>query len=125
MSARALADDPVTSPVTDGAGLFRTETVARAERLIRDLQRQYHFDVRVETLALPPDEVRKLEGMAQRRSKALYFVELGRQRAANAAINGLDILVSTAPRHVQITVYPRSAESLFSSYQQRQLHKLL
>jgi hypothetical protein len=125
LTEATLAGDSSSDRVIDTVGLFRPKTIDRADALIRELKQQYHFDVRVETLQLGDVERKQVEGLSHRRAKARYFADLGRQRAEDANVNGLYILISTAPRYVQVTVSPHSAEGLFSNYQQRQLHKLL
>jgi TPM domain len=121
----ACAADPAPGSVVDTEGLFQRSTIDRAEAAILDLKRQYNFDVRVETLRLSDVERPKVERMSQRRTQARYFAELGRQTAEDRGVNGLSILLFTDPRYVELTVYPRSAESLFSRYQQRRLQRQL
>jgi hypothetical protein len=118
LNALAAAVEPTPAGVVNGEELFRPETVAKAESLIHGLQRDYHFDVRVETLELP-------EADRKNRSQARFFAQLGRDRAEKANLDGLYILICTAPAYVQVTVYPKSADALFSEYQRRELQKLL
>jgi hypothetical protein len=119
------ADGPVSAGVVDTDGLFRASTIERADATIAELRRKYQFDVRVETLQLPESERVSVGLLPSRRAQARYFADLGRQRAEAEGVNGISILICTAPPFVDVTVYPRSAESLFSRYQQRQLTRLL
>jgi hypothetical protein len=124
----ARADGPPAAAVVDGAELFRPATVARADALVRDIRRRYHFDVRIETLAaLPEADRRKIEGTSQRRTKARYLAEFSRERAKEADVDGLYVLVSTDPRAraIEVTAYPSSAGALLSPFKQKELHGLL
>jgi hypothetical protein len=125
LTTTGTAGESPSDGVVDSVGLFRPTTIDRADKLISELKRQYRFDVRVETLQLSDVERKKVEGLSLRRAKGRYFVDLGRQRAEEAHLDGLYVLICTSPRYVQVTVAPRSAESLFSGYQQRQLQKTL
>jgi hypothetical protein len=123
----ARAGEPASAGVVDEVGQFRPETAARAGELIRGLQRDYHFDVCIETIALSPADLKNIERMTFKRSRDRYFAELARERAEKAKVNGLYVLVctNTSPPRIQVTVFPISAEALFSRYQQRQLETFL
>ena len=125
LSAVARAGEPAAVGVVDNEGLFRSATVAQADELIRGLRRDYHFDVRIETATLPEAERKGTGGLVLRHLQARHFAEIGRERADKADVNGLYVLICTAPVYNQVTVYPKSAGALFSRYQQRLLEKLL
>lgn len=121
----ARAGGPTPAGVVDDAGLFRPETLGRAEELISALRHEYHFDVRVETLAaLPPDEQKALDALSRRKAKGRYVARISRERAEKAEVNGLYVLICTEPRFVQVVASPPSAEAYFSSYKQGQLRQL-
>jgi hypothetical protein len=70
-------------------------------------------------------EQRGTRRLGLRRSQAHVFADIGRDRAEKANVDGLYVLISRDPAYDQVTVSPKSAEGLFSRYQQKQLEKLL
>jgi hypothetical protein len=125
----AAGESAPAASVVDGAGLFRNETIFQADTLIQDLRRDYHFDVRVETLkALPDSEAKHLASLSTQRAKYRYVDGLARDRAAAANVDGLYVLICTAAppsRFVAVAAYPDAARDVFSDFKRRQLHKSL
>jgi hypothetical protein len=123
------AEEPsITGSVVDGARFFRDETILRADARIRDLRQRYHFDVRIETLdALPAAEAKQLESLWRQKSKGRYLDNLAREKAEQAGVDGLYILICRGPRRgfIQVTAYPDSARDVFSDFKRRELQDLL
>lgn len=112
--------------VVDEAGLFRDATIRQAEALIHDLRRDYHFDVRIETLkSLPEDEAKQLATLSSQRAKNRFVQSFANDRAADADVDGLYVLVCTSPRFIVVTAYPGPARAIFSDVKQRELHTFL
>jgi hypothetical protein len=124
----AAGESAPAASVVDEAGLFRNETILQADTRIQSLRRDYHFDVRVETLkALPDTEAKRLASLSTQRAKTRYVDVLARDRAAAANVDGLYVLICTTPppsRFVAVSVSD-AARDVFSDFKRRQLHKSL
>lgn len=125
LAAAFARADPADPAILDEASLFSAEAKARAETLIRTIREKYHFDVVVESLPpLPNAERKKIEGLGLWQV-GRYFRQIGLEHAEKAAKSGLHVLFFTGPPYVQVTVYPREEEAVFSAHERRELHKLL
>jgi hypothetical protein len=119
------SDEPSANGIFDNAAVFRPEIAARANAIIRDLHDRYGFDVRIETLTLADNERAALEKSLFGKTKNAYFAQLGQERAKNAELNGVNVLICTNPWFVQVSVYPDAARTLFSRSVVRDLHRRL
>jgi len=123
-SSQVARSDYTTESVRDDAGLFRPEIIAQADKGIRELFDRYHVDLRIETLSLPDGERQTVERMRQK-ARSDYFAKLAAERAKEADVNGLYILICANPSHVQVTAYPDSAGALFYWWPRKEIHDSL
>jgi hypothetical protein len=98
--------DVNTPTVVDDARLFGPETIAQAERQIDEIRRTYQRDLLIETVeALPRPRKWWLRFWARRQvNRAL--ADLARERAQDAAVDGLCVLICKDPRGVSVVAWP-------------------
>jgi hypothetical protein len=114
LAAGARADEAPTPDVKDEAGLFTPEAVARAEKAIADVRKEYHLDLMVDTVpALPPTDHKWLY-FWDRRKRNEFLEEWARKRARAAGVNGIFIQICTRPRDVRVVVWPPEKGELFT-----------
>lgn len=91
-----LRDKPAV--VSDGARLFKEETVKAAQKLVDEIREKKKLDVLVETFtAAPANDLEKVKAMtADERRK--YMHEWVRKRMEAEKANGAGILVSSDPK---------------------------
>jgi hypothetical protein len=118
----ARAEPPLPG-VEDGAGLFKSETLAKAREEIRQIHETFHQDLSIESIPfLPPEDQKRVHAMGSR-DAARFFDKLAKDRAAAAGVDGVYILICDDPkaRHVQVVVWPESREQTFPSRERERL----
>jgi hypothetical protein len=121
----ARADDAV-APVRDDAHLFTEEGVKKAGDLIREIETIYKLDVVVDTVAAPPTDQQKLFKNKNTAQVAAFFQTWARERAADAKINGIYVLICKDPVFVEATTWPEDAHAArFTPADQKQVRALL
>jgi uncharacterized protein len=100
----------VRQAVKDYAGLFSAAAVQKANAMLQDLPRSPGKEVAIETFPTPPNP-QKLEGMsAAQRSK--YFKDWIKERAERNNLQGVLVLITKQPGHLQIDVRGKTARDL-------------
>lgn len=93
--------------IHDEAGLFSRETVSAAERQIAALERQHRHGVTIETFETVSAGRRAEFEKMSASEKNRFYSEWLEQRARKQRAEGLFILVTKEPRHVQVGVSSR------------------
>lgn len=111
--------------VRDDAGVFSTPTVKQADEAIRNLQKQFHKDLRVETFAGIPEG-----GMDQyTRNREEFFSNLVRDRARAAQLDGIYVLVMKEPPphrfRIQVGVGQATRQRAFTVSNRDELVRIL
>src|SRR6516225_4559950 len=88
----------LTPEVKDHAGLFKPETVAQANKMLRDIERRHRVDLLIETFPTPPAG-READAS---KDKAKFFSQWGLQRARESGVKGVYVLICKEPPHVQV-----------------------
>ena len=104
----------VAPEIKDEAKFFKPEVVKKANADIREIMRKYGRDLLIETFPTPPGdkaEADKVKAMsAEERTR--FFQKWATERATDAVVNGVYILVCKEPAHVRVVVTPK-AHSVF------------
>ncbi len=101
MSGRAWAVVPM---VKDGGGFFTPETLTKANQEIANIQKQYKKDLLIETFAtVPTDKVDAVKKMTPK-ERTRFFQGWANERARAERVEGIYILISKEPAHLQIEV---------------------
>ena len=114
--ASAPAHALLTGEVRDQAGLFTADTVKQANEIIRAIKHDHNQDVLIETYpGIPKDREAAWEKVrGDKEKRAEFFAQWGRERFKTAEVNGLYILITKEPGHVQIEVGNITAGKAFT-----------
>jgi uncharacterized membrane protein YgcG len=115
----------VAPEVRDGAHLFSNDAMRQANEQIRDIMRKHGRDLLIETFASAPPTpgADKLRAMSvEERNK--FFERWATERAGNAMVNGVYVLVCKDPQHVTVDITPK-AQPLIDSRARQQLQEIL
>ena len=115
----------VAPTVHDGGEFFSADAVKKANEQIRELYRKYQRDLLVETFKSPPaDMVEKVKNMStEDRNK--FYEKWAKDRCEAEAVNGIYILITKEPPHLQIDVTPRFTGVVDSSARNRLLKMMM
>jgi len=105
-----LATPKLHAAVSDQAGFFSAEAVQQANQKISVLQNKYKKDVLIETFQTVPTEKRGDYSPAR---KNQFFANWLRERAQAAGVNGIHILITRDPSHLQVGVAGKAAQQGF------------
>jgi hypothetical protein len=101
LAIMAPPSQAATPRVSDEGHFFSADAVAKANQRIKDIQRLYGKDLLVETV---PGVPATMERRFKELGKKEFFVTWAHRRAEDAGINGVYILISKNPGHLQIEV---------------------
>lgn len=121
------AEPPLSQFIQDKADMFRAPTRAKASAEIREIRRQFHRDVFIETLpSLTAEERTQLKSLSRAETQA-YYAQIGQEHAQAAEVDGIHILYSRDPKakFLQITVWPESQHEVFTDADAKRLYKLV
>ena len=116
-----------TRGIKDGAGLFSSATIIRAQQRIDDAKANDTdgIDLMIETVTelpdLPPSALRR---MRSRESKE-RLRQATQDRADEAGCRGLFVLIIKDPRHVTVVGWPSTNELRVSSVKRENLRKYM
>jgi uncharacterized membrane protein YgcG len=108
------ADDFATTAaaVHDNAGIFSADAVAKAEAAITQIRDRHHRDLRIETFPQLSDEQR---AAFDRQGKARFFAQWAADRARNAEVDGVFILICMSPGHVEVVHAGQGSDKVFTA----------
>lgn len=98
----------LTPEVRDGAGFFKPETVARANEIIKEVEQRYKKDLLVETVPHVPERERQEATSSDPHVKDRFFVDWADRRARDEGVNGIYVLITREPGHVEVAVGNRT-----------------
>jgi hypothetical protein len=94
----------VVPEVKDGAGFFTPGALTKANQELAQIQKKYRKDLLIETFATVPadkaDAVKKMDKQARNRFFETWAVE----RARGERVEGIYVLITKQPGHVQVEV---------------------
>jgi len=111
--------------IRDHAGLFLPEVVNKATEKIVRIREIYHLDVVLETVKeLSAETIKRLK---QARYGNREFQTLTLERAHEAGVDGIFILISVVPKYenLQVVVRPKELEASFSARDCKRVRELL
>src|SRR6516165_2653848 len=120
-SARAL-----TPQVKDDAELFKKEAVTKANEIIQDIQLRYKKDLLIETFKTVPAGKEELVKGRDKAAKARFYSDWARQQAKAANVQGIYVLISKSPGHVEVAIGNQTQrDHSFSDGDGRELRDLI
>jgi hypothetical protein len=106
LGGSTLAGAPSRPAVIDNAKMFSPEVVKRANLLIADIRQEYGIDLCVETMEqLPGLDAAKLASM-RTRARGKLLQDTAQERADEAGVDGIFVLVTTNPPNVILVGWP-------------------
>jgi uncharacterized protein len=100
-----------SADVQDNAGFFGEDAVRQANFDLKDIKQKYGKDLLVETLPTLPAEVQS-QINAQNRDKV--YADWAQQRGRDAKLDGVVVLITREPSHLQIGVGNKTQQKAFS-----------
>ena len=109
LAAFLLATPPAWAAVPevrDQTRLFRPETVEQADAILQDIKRVHNQELAIETYSsIPADRQAAWQAESNDPEKrTLFFAEWGRERFRALNVNGIYMLITKDPDHLQIEV---------------------
>jgi uncharacterized membrane protein YgcG len=99
LSALAL-----TPEVRDEGHFFKFDTVAKADEIIKDIQKTKKKDLLIETFPHVPAGKEKEATSTDHKEKDRFFSEWALQRAREAKVNGIYVLICKDPAYIKVAV---------------------
>ncbi len=120
VSAAAVAPE-----IKDEGKFFSDQARAEADRKIKEIHREFHKDLLIETFAQAPPDLVKDVDLKDRTARNRFFEKWARERAKDADVNGIYVLVCRSPEHLQVEVGDQTQKKDFTQQDRQELVKLL
>jgi uncharacterized protein len=115
----------LTPKVNDEAGFFSPAAVEKANDVIDDIRHKYHKDLLVETFkTVPSDEADRVKNMG-RQDRDRFFHEWARERAKEAGVNGVYVLITKEPGRIQVEAGTETLKHAFTARDRDRLRDIL
>ncbi|HXY36051.1 MAG TPA: TPM domain-containing protein [Planctomycetaceae bacterium] len=103
----------VVPEVQDGAGFFKPETIAKVNDVLANIGKNHHKDLLIETYAtVPADKVEAVKAM-DKEARAKFFQEWANSRAHRRRVEGIYVLITKDPGHIQVDVGRQTGKEAF------------
>ena len=111
--------------VWDGAGLFKPETIRKANEQIEQIRRRFHTELLIETVKpLSAEQTKQLKGMDSV-ARGRFFADLAQKQAREAGAKGIYVWISKSPPRAEVVLGPEVAEDRFTPKDAEQLRDRL
>jgi uncharacterized membrane protein YgcG len=111
--------------VQDGAGFFKPETIAKANDALAEIGKKHDKDLLIETYAtVPADKVEAVKAM-DKEARAKFFQEWADSRAHRRRVQGIYVLISKEPGHIQVEVGNATQKVAFTTKDRDRLRDIL
>jgi hypothetical protein len=97
----------VAPVIADEGQFFSADAVKKANDQIRELYRKYDRDLLIETFKTVPNDMAEKVRSMSREERDKYYEKWAKERAEARAVNGIYVLVTKEPPHLQIEISPR------------------
>ena len=111
--------------VKDPAGFFSENAKSEANRRILDIEKRFKHDLVIETFVSIPDDVKKGVDLKDRPAANRMYDQWARKQASSLRVNGVYILLSKDPAHLQIEVGNETQKKIFSLLDRDNLTSLM
>jgi hypothetical protein len=115
----------VAPDIRDDGHFFSPETVRKANVAIHDLMKNYGRDLVVETFASVPAEQREKVKAMERDERSKFFHNWAMERVQALVVNGVYVLVSREPAHLQVEITPGADGSFDKATRDKLVQTLL
>jgi uncharacterized membrane protein YgcG len=125
VAASAATAWAVVPEVQDGGGFFKPETIAKVNDILASIGEKHHKDLLIETYAtVPADKVEAVKAM-DKEGRSKFFQEWANSRARRRRVEGIYVLISKAPPHLQIEVGKQTEKAAFTVKDRDKLREIL
>lgn len=100
--------------IRDNANFFSESARTDAGRQIAEIERQFGKGVLIETFAAIPDSVKKDVNLEDKASANRLFEQWSAQQARQLNVNGIYVLLTREPAHLQIVVGNETQKQAFT-----------
>ena len=111
----------IVPQVKDDGKFFSAEAVEKANRVIGEIEHQFHRDLVIETFAtVPADKVDQVKGMDAKAREEFYH-KWALERARSEQLNGVFVLITKEPKHIQAVVGDQTQQKAFTLHDRGRL----
>jgi uncharacterized protein len=114
----------LTAEVRDEAGFFKPETVTEANEVIKEIKQRSKRDLLIDTVGHVEKGKRQEATSHDPDVKARYFADWAEERARDAGVNGIYVLITRDPAHVEVVVGNHTRE-VFPKSDRHELTQIL
>lgn len=108
--------------VWDQGHFFQPETLLQMETILEDIDSRFNKDLMIETFASIPDD---LKPKLQEKGKDQFFEDWTTYEGSRLKVNGIMILITAEPRHIQIALGLDTRRKAFTEKDRDDLVKIL
>lgn len=101
--------------IRDGGAFFSDSAKQDASRTIGEVERSVKKDIVIETFQEIPEAVKGSVNLADKAAADRLFVEWAEKQARQQAVNGVYILISKQPAHLQVVVGNQTMKQSFTA----------
>jgi hypothetical protein len=110
---QAALAQAVDDGVLDDAHLFSAEAATAARDRVRQIRKEYHVAVFIDTVSKAPASGWSDANSWNGRKRDDYFHSWAKQRSQELGVEGIHVLICKQPRHVAVVVWPERLEADF------------
>jgi hypothetical protein len=111
--------------IRDEAGIFKPETVRKANEIIRDIHDRFHKDLLIEAFKTAPgnraEELRKMDP----KEREQFFTNWLKERARESRVDGVYVLICMNPGHIEVGVGKETVKKAFTHQNKQELERIL
>jgi uncharacterized protein len=113
--------------VRDEAGFFSADAIQKANEVIKEIHKDFKKDLLIETYkTLPADKLEEFKKVEKdKAAREEFFQKWARQRGKQAEVNGVIILITKEPGHLEIEVGNETQKRDFTNADRRELRDLM
>ncbi|HEV3340771.1 MAG TPA: TPM domain-containing protein [Pirellulales bacterium] len=114
----------LTAEVRDEAGFFKPETVTQANEVIKEVKQRSKKDLLIETVDHATKGKRQEATSHDPDVRARYFADWADERAREEGVNGIYVLITREPGHVEVAV-GNHTRAVFTNKDRHELAQIL
>ena len=111
--------------IRDDGGFFSESAKSEASRKISEIQRKYKKDLLIETFKEIPDEIKQSVDLEDKAALGRLFEQWTVKQAKQQKVNGVYILLTKVPAHIQIVVGNETQNKAFTLMDRTNLTSLM
>jgi uncharacterized membrane protein YgcG len=111
--------------IKDEAGFFKAETLKKANAMLQEIERKHKRDLVIETFKSVPAGMEAKATSKDNQVKTQFYEEWSRDLAREAHVNGVFVLMTRNPGHVEIVVGTETSHKLFTQEDRKKLQEIL